>query len=70
MPERKRSLLPKKSPERSQTPLYVAIVGLAISLYSFAMAAETMRTVVMTGGVIIAIVGVAYWFLNPKHGLD
>ena len=69
MTERKRSLLPKKSQERSQTPLYVAIGGLGVSIYSFTLEAETMRTVVMSGGVVVAIVGIAYWFLNPKHGL-
>jgi hypothetical protein len=70
MTERKRSLLPKKSQERSQTPLYIAIGGLGVAIYSFTMAAETIRTVVMFGGLVIALVGVAYWFLNPKHGLE
>jgi hypothetical protein len=69
MPQNNRGRLPKKSPERSQAPLYVAIVGLAGSIYSFTLA-ENIRSVVFFGGGVVAVVGIAYWILNPKHGLD
>jgi hypothetical protein len=68
--ENKRKFLPKKSAGRSQTPLYVAIGGLGVAIYSFAIQAETIRAVVMAGGIVLSVIGVGYWLLNPKHGLD
>lgn len=59
---------PVKKPERSQAPLWVVIVGLAVALYSRTMRDEGVANVAFLLGVVIAAVGMLYWFLRPKHG--
>jgi hypothetical protein len=55
-------------PERSQAPLWVVIIGLAVALYSRTMQDEGVATVAFCLGVVIAVIGMLYWFLRPKHG--
>ncbi len=65
-------LLKKKSPqkaERSQQPLWVAVVSLVISLASRGMSDQGIGDVVFILGVCGAVVAILYWVFQPKHGL-
>jgi len=64
--------LPKKRPaekERSQRPLWIAIGGLLVSVLSYTMRDLMLGDVVFWFGVVLAFIGVLYWFIRPKHGL-
>jgi hypothetical protein len=64
-PSKKR---PQKN-ERGQRPLWIAIGGLAVSVFSYSMRDLQIGDVVFWFGVILAFIGVLYWFIQPKHGL-
>jgi hypothetical protein len=64
-PSKKR---PQKN-ERGQGPLWIAIGGLAVSVFSYAMRDLQIGDVVFWFGVVLAFIGVAYWFIQPRHGL-
>jgi hypothetical protein len=55
--------------ERSQRPLWIAIGGLLISVFSYTMKDLQIGDVVFWFGVVLAAIGVLYWFIRPKHGL-
>ncbi|MCC3245071.1 hypothetical protein LG047_07025 [Methylocystis sp. WRRC1] len=55
--------------ERSQYPLWFAIVGLVISIASYGMMDLMIGDVVFLFGAFCAVVGLVYWFLQPRHGL-
>ena len=64
--------LPKRQPpkeERSQSPLWFAIVGLVISVVSFSMGDLMIGDVVFWFGAVVAAIGMLYYFLQPRHGL-
>lgn len=56
-------------PERSQRPLWAIIAGLVIALYSFRIQDQNIGTIMMGFGFLCAFFGLAYWLINPKHGL-
>lgn len=58
-----------KEPERSQSPLWFAIVGLVISVASFGMQDFMIGDVVFWFGVVVAAIGMFYYFVQPKHGI-
>ena len=58
-----------KTPERSQTPLWYAIVGMVIALFSRGMHDEMMGEVVLWFGLVFAGVALIYWAFRPKHGM-
>lgn len=63
---------PKKRPaakERGQRPLWIAIGGLGVSVFSYAMKDMQLGDVVFWFGVILAFLGMLYWFIQPRHGL-
>jgi hypothetical protein len=60
---------PKKSPERSQTPLWFAVAGLAIVLLSRGMKDEMIGDVVAWFGGACSVVAMLYWAVRPKHGM-
>lgn len=68
MPELSKQRQPQK-PERSQSPLWFAIVGLVISISSFSMSDLMIGDVVFWFGAIFAVVSMLYWLFQPKHGL-
>ncbi len=68
MPENSNKL-PTPSKERSQRPLWIAILGLVISLFSYSMNDMMIGDVVFYLGLFVAVIGIAYWVLQPKHGL-
>lgn len=55
--------------ERSQRPLWFAIAGLTISIFSFTMQDLMIGDVVMWFGGVFAAISLAYYFLQPTHGL-
>jgi hypothetical protein len=59
----------RRSPERSQKPLWFAVVGLAISLFSETIKDQMIGDVVMLFGVCFTVIALAYYVLQPKHGL-
>jgi hypothetical protein len=70
--ERRVSGLSKKPPaeqERGQRPLWIAIGGLLVSVISYTMRDLMLGDVVFWFGVVLAFIGVLYWFIRPKHGL-
>lgn len=70
--ERHVSGLSKKRPaekERGQRPLWIAIGGLLVSVLSYTMRDLMLGDVVFWFGVVLAFIGVLYWFIRPKHGL-
>ena len=67
MPENSNKL-PTPSKERSQRPLWIAILGLVISLFSYSMNDMMIGDVVFYLGLFVAVIGIAYWVLQPKHG--
>ncbi len=60
---------PQPPQERSQTPLWFAIAGLAISVFSFAMQNTMLGDVVLWFGGVFAVVAMVYYFIQPTHGL-
>jgi hypothetical protein len=60
---------PISSNERSQRPLWIAVSGLVISLFSYSMNDLMIGDVVFYLGLFVAVIGIAYWILQPKHGL-
>ena len=68
MPENSNKL-PTPSKERSQRPVWIAILGLIISLFSYSMNDMMIGDVVFYLGLFVAVIGIAYWVLQPKHGL-
>ncbi|PPD44455.1 MAG: hypothetical protein CTY15_07005 [Methylocystis sp.] len=60
---------PQPQKERSQKPLWLAISGLVISVFSFTMQDLMIGDVVMWFGGVFAAISVAYYFLQPTHGL-
>jgi len=62
----------KKRPEnqeRGQRPLWIAIGGLVVSVISYTMKDMMLGDVVFWFGAVLAVIGVLYWFLQPRHGL-
>lgn len=55
--------------ERSQSPLWFAIVGLLISLASFTMRDLQIGDVVFWAGGVFAVIALVYYFVQPRHGL-
>jgi hypothetical protein len=55
--------------ERSQTPLWFAIVGLLVSVASFSMKDLMVGDVVFWAGAVFAAVALIYYFARPTHGL-
>lgn len=56
-------------PERSQTPLWFAIGGLVVSLFSFSMKDLMIADVVLWAGGVFAVIALVYYFFQPSHGL-
>lgn len=57
-----------KPPERGQKPLWYAIAGLAISLFSFSLRDQQIGVVVFWFGGVFALIALVYWFVQPTHG--
>jgi hypothetical protein len=60
---------PSKETERGQRPLWIAIGGLAVSVFSYSMRDLQIGDVVFWFGVVLAFIGILYWFIQPRHGL-
>jgi hypothetical protein len=55
--------------ERGQGPLWFAIVGLLVIMFSRSMEEEAIGDIVAWVGAAFAFIGLFYWFVQPKHGL-
>lgn len=55
--------------ERSQKPLWFAIAGLLVVIFSRGMAEEMIGDVVAMVGAAFTFLGLLYWFIRPRHGL-
>jgi hypothetical protein len=55
--------------ERSQGPLWFAIAGLLVVMFSRIMQEEMIGDVVAWVGAVFACIGLFYWFVQPKHGM-
>jgi hypothetical protein len=60
---------PSSEEERGQGPLWFAIAGLLIVIFSRSMADEMIGDVVAWVGAAFTLIGLFYWFVRPKHGL-
>jgi len=60
---------PPPPPERSQRPLWFAIGGLLVSVFSFTMQDLQIGDVVFWAGGVFAVIAMIYWFVQPKHGM-
>lgn len=60
---------PQKSDERSQGPLWFAIAGLLIVMFSRSMQDEMIGDVVAWVGAAFTFIGLFYWFVRPDHGM-
>ena len=58
-----------KDQERSQKPLWFAIGGLLVSMFSYSMNDLMVGDVVFWVGLCFAGIALIYWFVNPRHGL-
>ena len=58
-----------ETPPRSQGPLWIAIVGLVVTIYSLGMKDEMIQDVVFWFGLVCAVIGVLYWIIRPQHGI-
>jgi len=58
-----------KDKERSQKPLWFAIGGLLVSMFSYSMNDLMVGDVVFWVGLCFAGIALIYWFVNPRHGL-
>lgn len=54
--------------ERSQTPLWFAIVGLLIIMASRVMQDEMIGDVVVWVGAVFTVISLIYYFARPRHG--
>jgi hypothetical protein len=59
----------QKVEERGQGPLWFAIAGLLVIMFSRGMQEEMIGDVVAWLGAAFAFIGLFYWFARPKHGL-
>ncbi len=55
--------------ERSQKPLWFAIAGLVVSVFSYSMSDLMVGDVVFWIGLCFAAIALIYWYVNPRHGL-
>lgn len=55
--------------ERGQGPLWFAVAGLLVVLFSRSMADEMIGDVVAWVGAAFTALGLFYWFFRPRHGL-
>lgn len=55
--------------ERGQKPLWFAIGGLLISVFSFGLGDMQIADVVFWAGGVFAAIAMIYWFVQPTHGL-
>lgn len=60
---------PQPQKERSQKPLWFAIGGLLVSVFSFTMQDLMIGDVVFWFGGVFAAIALGYYFLQPTHGL-
>lgn len=56
--------------ERDQKPLWYAIGGLVISLFSFSMQDQQISVVVFWFGAVFAVIAIIYWLVQPTHGVS
>jgi hypothetical protein len=61
--------VPRKSEEPSQGPLWFAIAGLLIVMFSRGMQEEMIGDVVAWVGAAFTLIGLVYWFARPNHGM-
>jgi hypothetical protein len=59
----------RKLEERSQGPLWFAIAGLLVIMFSRSMQEEMIGDVVAWVGAAFACIGLFYWFVRPRHGM-
>ena len=55
--------------ERGQGPLWFAIAGLLVIMFSRSMQDEMIGDVVAWVGGAFTLLGLFYWFFRPRHGL-
>jgi hypothetical protein len=60
---------PKGTNERSSAPLWFAIAGLLIVMFSRSMQDEMIGDVVAWVGAAFTMSGLFYWFVRPTHGM-
>lgn len=60
-----RKRLQREPPERDPRPIYVASVGLLISVASYAIPDERLAGTLFGSGLITAGFCVVYWLANP-----
>lgn len=58
-----------QSEERSAAPIWFAVAGLLVVMFSRSMAEEAIGDVVAWVGAAFTFIGLLYWFLRPRHGL-
>jgi hypothetical protein len=55
--------------EAGQGPVWFAVAGLLVVLFSRSMQDEMIGDVVACVGGFFTAVGLFYWFFRPRHGL-
>lgn len=58
-----------RNQERSQKPLWLAIGGLVVSVFSYSMNDLMIGDVVFWTGLCFAVITLLYWIVNPRHGM-
>ncbi|MCX7899497.1 MAG: hypothetical protein N2444_05360 [Methylocystis sp.] len=58
---------PRRAQERSDTPLWWAIGGLLFSVFGFSRHTQVGDVIFWTG-LVLALIAVVYWFVQPRHG--
>ena len=58
-----------RNQERSQKPLWLAIGGLVVSVFSYSMNDLMIGDVVFWTGLCFAAITLLYWIMNPRHGM-
>ncbi len=60
---------PGQSEQRGQGPLWFAIAGLVVVIFSRIMQEEMIGDVVAGVGFAFTLGGLFYWFVRPTHGM-
>ena len=55
--------------EGGQGPVWFAVVGLLVVMFSRSMQDEMVGDVVALVGGAFTLLGLFYWFFRPRHGL-
>jgi hypothetical protein len=60
---------PGNMDEGGQGPVWFAVAGLLVVMFSRIMQDEMIGDVVAWVGAFFTLIGLFYWFFRPRHGL-